>query len=57
MSQPEDHFVSGDIDDGKDEIGSDEEAVIRKCVNGRVADLSVNLSRNRWNARWNSRAH
>jgi hypothetical protein len=55
MSEPEDHFVSGDIDDGKDEIRSDEEAVIRKCVNRRVADFSVNWPRNGRNDRGSGR--
>jgi hypothetical protein len=48
MSQPEDDFVRADVDDGKDDIGRDQHAVIRKCVNGRIADFRVNPSRNGW---------
>jgi hypothetical protein len=34
MSQPENDFVSADVDDGKDQVRRDQDAVIRKRVNG-----------------------
>ena len=46
MPQPEREFVSADVDDRKDQVGRDQDAVIGKRVNGRIADFSVNLSRN-----------
>ena len=34
MSQPEEDVISADVDDGKDQVGRDQDAVIGKCVNG-----------------------